>query len=157
MLDARVYCNCLEAGKLRLQPKPHWRVSVLDDGTIEAECLDQRERREFHRWWKHACEHEDRVLVYHCLGNVAMVSFLRAEFAKVAGKCLVLLGRVVSDGVHGGDFLTVEQVRDLEGELRELDGFQCESEADQPYVDRFLDQMRELVAASLSVSKPIAF
>jgi hypothetical protein len=113
MLDARVYCNCVEAGKLRLQPKPHWRVSILDDGTIEAECLDEREGREFHRWWKNACEHKDRRLVYHCLGNVAMVSFLHAEFARVAGKCHLLLGRVVCDGVHGGDFLTVEQVRDL--------------------------------------------
>lgn len=157
MLDARVYCNCIEAGKLRAKPRPHWRITIMEDGGIEADCVDEREAPDMGRWWEEACEHKDRQFVYHCLGNVGMAAFLREEFGRLAEKCPLILDRVVCDGIHGGDFLTVEQVRQLGPELRQLDGFRCENEADQPNVDRFLEQMRELVAASLSVNKPIAF
>jgi hypothetical protein len=157
MLDARVYCNCIESGKLRVQPKPHWRVEILDDGDVEATCKDESEARELARWWQTACEHTDRELLNHSLGNIGTVAFLREELRRVADKCPLILGRVVYDGIHSGDFLTVEQVRDLEKELCELEGFQCENKADQTLLNRFLAQMRELVAAALSVDKPIAF
>lgn len=157
MLDARVYCNCVEASRLRVQPQPQWRITILEDGSLEADCLDEREAPELRRWWEMACEHQDRQLVYHCLGNVGMISFLREEFGRVSEKCPLLLGRVVCDGIHGGDFLTVEQVRELDGELSQLESFRCEFETDQFSIDHFLEQMRELVAAALSVNKPIAF
>ena len=157
MLDARVYCNCIEAGQLRVQPKAHWQVAVLEDGGVEASCADKGEASELARWWEMACEHKDRQLLYHCLGNVGLAAFLREELGRVAEKCPLVLGLVVYDGVHGGDFLTVEQVRDVAEELHALAGFRCEKEADQYSLDCFLEQMRELVAASLSVNKPIAF
>ncbi len=86
-----------------------------------------------------------------------MAAFLREELGRAAAVCPLILGRVVCDGVHGGDFLTVDQARELGRELDALEGFRCREGADQPDVDRFLRQMRELVAASLSVNKPIAF
>jgi hypothetical protein len=157
MIEARVYCNCIEAGKLRTPPKPHWRVTIAEDGSVEADCLDPGEAPVLHGWWEQACEHKDRQLVYHCLGNIAMAALLREEFGRVEEKCPLMLGRVVYNGIHGGDFLTFEQVRQLSQELRELDGLRCANKSNQPYINRFLEQMQELVAAALAVSKPIAF
>jgi hypothetical protein len=67
------------------------------------------------------------------------------------------LTKVIYNGTHAGDYLTLEQVKVVRDELGLLTGITCDNEGDQQYVDTFRDQMAELVNCALEVQKPIAF
>ena len=157
-LDATVYCNCFEAGTLREAPPRPDLIYVAPDGSLECRSEDLDTLLGFDQWLLHrACAHENGVLRQHRIGNVAQVSLLRSELNREAGKFATLLGKVIYNGMHAGDHLDLDDVRQLQSELQHLDRFICEDEANRKYVECFRQQMRELVGTALSVGKPISF
>jgi hypothetical protein len=64
---------------------------------------------------------------------------------------------VVYNGVRGGDFLNIEQVRALQSEIATFSGLHRTNPLEEQMVQNFEIQMQELVRASLAVCKPIAF
>jgi hypothetical protein len=157
-LDATVYCDCYETGRLRESPPNPHLISVAPDGSLDCRSDDLDTLLEFDRWLlERACEHENGVLLHHRIGNLAQVALLRSELNREAGKFPVVLGKVIYSGTHGGDYLTLNDVRLLEGELKQMDGFVCSDKANQEYVEWFRQQMKELAEAALTVGKPISF
>jgi len=112
----------------------------------------------FDQWLlNRACDHENGVLLHHRIGNLAQVALLRGELSHEAGKFPVSLMKVLHNGMHGGDYLPLDIVGQIRGELNELSNYECSDARNEEYVKWFRQQMQELVEASLSVSKPIAF
>src|SRR5262245_8953771 len=52
-----------------------------------------------------AREHEGGILVHHHIGNISLVSVLRAEFQKSSHTFDLTLKKVVHDRIHSGDFV----------------------------------------------------
>lgn len=157
-LDAVVYCDCFETGKLKEPPPYPTLVFVGPNGGLDCESDDSETLAEFDQWlMSRACEHKNGMLAGHYIGNAALVALLRVELEREGEKFPVLLGKVLYCGTHTGDYLSLDDIKDLKPELNRLDGFICSSEENPTYIKQFRQQMQELVEAALSVRKPIAF
>jgi hypothetical protein len=72
-LDAGVYCDCFERGRLRSPPPPGCTLSVDDRGLLLCGSDDLGTQIAFDRWQlDQACEHENGLLVQHRIGNIAL-------------------------------------------------------------------------------------
>jgi hypothetical protein len=157
-LDATVYCDCFEADRLR-EPSPYPAlVYVVPNGNLDCRSEDVATLLEFDQWLlNRACQHKNGILLRHYIGNITLVTLLRNEFAREAERLPILLGKVLYSGSHTGDYLSVDEVRDLQRELSDLDTFTCSNEKNKRYVDQFRRQMQKLVDASMGIAKPISF
>ena len=157
-LDAHVCCDCFERGRLRSAPPPGCNVSVTDDGGLLCGSDDFEVQIAFDRWQhSEACEHEDGWLVARHIGNIALVASLRRELGLWPERFPMILSRVVYDGVHGGDFITPAEVRQLVSEVEAMAVIDCADTKMEQFIRGFAAQMRELVEAALRVGKPLVF
>ncbi len=156
-LDATVYCDCFERGRLRTPPLPQWNVHVDQSGARFARTGSLDEYLAFDQWNVTACEHEDGVMLHHYLGNMTRVGMVREGLSGNATSFPILLGKVVHDGTHAGDFLSVGQVDSLCPELDALTRVRPTDERQAKCVRDFEAQLKELVAVSLRLRKPISF
>ncbi len=158
-LDACVYCDCFEKGKLLSHPPVGFATQVEPDGSLGPGRDDYSLEQilAWDQWCGRGCEHARGMLLHHRLGNIALIGSLRAELKREPERFPILLNKVVYSGSHAGDFLPVDTVKDLEKELEQLASFKCQSKKSDKFMAQFRLQMLELVAASLSVMKPIAF
>jgi hypothetical protein len=158
-LDAHVYCDCFEKGKLANAPSGV-TLRVEADGSLgHEENLSSVESEMAWDQWreKSACEHRGGVLLHHRLGNISLIGLLRSELQRDASCFPILLGKVLYSGTHAGDFLEVNLIPPLKTEVETLAGFKCSQPKEQCFLTQFQKQMSELISASLSVNKPIAF
>jgi hypothetical protein len=181
-LDARVYCDCFEKGRL-LNPPPFGTAPVLEpDGSLSFDTADDNLWHEFEEWRSSAaCEHPRMWLVSHRLGNIALVALLCAELSREPERFRLLLSKVLYNGVHGGDFLPVRVLGELRDEVDRISshavresslmrwfqkvwpGFgrgprwQAPGEQTRLYLEYFQKQMIELIDAARMVEKPICF
>jgi hypothetical protein len=157
-LDAKVYCNCFEIGRLKQLPPEPALVYVCPDGSLNCRNEDLEVLLEFDEWLRgSACEHKDGVLLHYRIGNIALVGLLREELKREATRFPVLLEKVLYNGVHAGDCLSLDIVIRLQSELKGLAGFAASGERNQAFVGEFKKQMQGLVDAALSIRKPISF
>ena len=184
-LDACVYCDCLEKGRLG-KPLPNdVTLKIEADGCLSLERNGETIWEDGPDWNDFTCEHERRQLIHHRLGNIALVALLRWELNREAFVYPILLGKVVYNGIHAGDYLRLDQIPQLQVELQRLATFRCVGNAPKSfYISRFLpdffpfclwkkdystaeeadrfmqnfrNQMLELADAALRVGKPISF
>jgi hypothetical protein len=157
-LDARVYCNCYEAGKLRTAPPKPELVYVEGCGALA--CRDEGDDEiyfEFERWRAQSCEHPGGVLVHHRIGNMALVGLLRQELKMYETVFPLILGKVLYSGTHGGDWIEVGTIARMRNEVAELSQVHCHNRDNELYLRDFERQMSELIECSSSANKPIAF
>lgn len=157
-LDAVVCCNCVETGRVKVPPDPAWKIIVEDDGSIECSSEKLEMQMAFDRWrMDEACEHEDCVLVHHYIGNATRVKLLRDYLQDFNGTLPIILGEVLYNGTHCGDWLGIPTVENLQHELCTLANIQCSDKQDEARLRYFENQMRELMHAALKEKKPILF
>ena len=155
-LDATVYCNCFETGKIKEPPPESDLVFVTDGGSLECKSEELDTLLAFDQWLhSRACAHQDGILVHHHIGNVALVGLLYEELKVAAKSYPILLGRVLYSGAHAGDYLAFAGVVNLHAEINNLSTLQ--HTANQSLMTTFQRQMQELVEAALSTGKPISF
>jgi hypothetical protein len=155
-LDARVYCNCFETGKIKESPPESVLVFVTDDGSLECKSEDLDILLAFDQWLRfRACAHQDGILVHHRIGNIALVELLHKELKVEVESYPILLERVLYSGAHTGDYLAFADVENLRAEINNLSALQ--HTANQSLITTFQRQMQELVAAALSTGNPISF
>jgi hypothetical protein len=159
-LDAQVYCDCYEKGRLREPPPRDVSLRVELDGSLGRE-RDNGSLEDDVAWdeWREqrACEHHGGVLLHHRLGNISLIGLLRAELQREPGDFPLLLTKVLYSGSHCGDFLPVDSVLTLQQEVEALSGLRCSTPDADRFMAGFRAQMLELIAASLSVRMPIVF
>jgi hypothetical protein len=157
-LDAFVFCDCYEKGKLLKPPPAGISLQVQPDGSLCHDGDSIEADRAWYQWKpRSACKHEGGVLLHHRLGNIALIRLLRSELQREPSRFPILLGKVLHSGTHSGDYLPFEFVPALQGEVEGLINFRSSTPEAAEYISHFRVRMSELVAASLSVTKPIAF
>jgi hypothetical protein len=159
-LDACVYCDCYEKGRLRTLPLDGVSLYVTPYGALECDSkhMSIDAVLAFDQWQAFsACEHEESVLLHHYLGNISLVALLRSELQREPSRFPVLLTKVVYSGAHCGDYLTFETIPPLQRELESLADFECSTREADEFMAQFRTQMSELATTALSVAKPIAF
>ena len=157
-LDATVYCNCFETGKLRNPPRADFDVYVSEEGGLECRNADLDTQIAFDAWrYNDACEHEDTTLLHHRIGNISLVGLLRHELDKKAEDFPIILTKFIYSGSHCGDFLTMDDIRELQHEMPRLKDFRCDDTESQTFVDGFYKQLVELIECATAVKKPIVF
>jgi hypothetical protein len=97
------------------------------------------------------------VLLHHYLGNITRVGLVREALSRHPLLFPIILRKVIHNGTHCGDQLTVEQVESLRPEVEALSTVTPSDERQARCVRYFEEQLKELVAASLHVRKPISF
>lgn len=163
-LDAWVWCDCVEKGRLHT-PHPFPELLRLDETGGPDIASEDPAIIERHDEWllRSPCEHSECALVSHYLGNIGRIETLRRTLDTLRPDASetfpILRNRVIYSGSHCGDSIAVEDVEKLQAELAALRGLDftplgAEESATWP---EFLGQMAELVAASLAVRKPIVF
>jgi hypothetical protein len=133
------------------------------------------------------CPHPYFKLLHHRLGNIAGIQWVRQALHQISRdprkEYPVLLMKVVYSGSHCGDFLNLEEVRALDRELKALRKIDLAEikltqgeliftpdagtvdktywataqEGEWAFLRGVFSSLEELVDASLSVGKPIAF
>jgi hypothetical protein len=157
-LDAVVYCNCFESGKLKEIPSYIDSIYVDSGGDLGCKNDNFETVLEFDQWLLYrACEHENGVLLHHYLGNIARVSNLRKDLSVNVERFPIILEKILYSGTHCGDFLRLETVKNLKKEIDYLEAFVCSNELSQERVSYFCKQLIELTNAALRVGKPILF
>jgi hypothetical protein len=157
-LDAFVFCDCFERGKLREPPPRPELVFVTENGSLDCKSDDPKVLEEFDLWIQdRACEHEEGILTGYYIGSAGLVSQLWDELAYEPSKFPILLTKVLYSGTHCGDSLEKADIIRLKAELKRLSKFRCADSEIQEYMPTFQNQMSSLVKSALSLDKPIAF
>jgi hypothetical protein len=156
-LDATVYCDCMERGRLRTPPRPEWQVYIDESGARFPKTSGLEEDLAFDRWNVTACSHEDGVLLHHWLGNMSAVGLIRATLADLQETFPLILSKVVHSGTHCGDHLPTGSLPQLAVEVQALSSVRPAKPLAAEWLRDFEKKMTELLAAANSVGKPISF
>jgi hypothetical protein len=184
-LDACVYCDCLEKGRLRKPLSSDVVVKLEPNGLPFLEKKGTTVWEDDPEWNDFLCEHDRRRLIHHRIGNIALVALLRWELNREATKYPFLLQKVVYNGIHANDWIGLDQFPQLQNELELLASFKCIGDAPKSFywfrglpkifpfnlsqkhystavesnkfMQDFRTQMLELVEVALRVGKPISF
>jgi hypothetical protein len=157
-LDAKVYCDCLERGRLRTTPRPEWGVYVDETGARFPATDDLDQQIAFDTWnSEDACAHEDGVLLHHRLGNMGLIGLFRQQLNGYADRLPVIVHKIIYSGIHAGDWLSPDAVEQLAAELDFLAQVHDKDRKNEQFLRHFEYQLRELVASSRTVRKPIVF
>jgi len=159
-LDACVYCDCYESGKVRTPP-PQPELVFIDEKTGEVALrwdAPGADQHRFYAWLTSACEHgPNGELVSHYLGNIARIGFLRGLLENAPNQFPILLSKVLYSGTHAGDCLTLEDVGSLDAEMTSMRALQCADADEEKYLRTFEAQMTDLIQGARRVRKPIVF
>lgn len=157
-LDAAVYCDCYESGRLLSPPRPEWRIKVMGDGSLDCPDDTLEVQMAFDLWLRdQACAHENGILLSHYIGNIDWVAWLRDRLSKTPTRFPMILSQVIHNGTHCGDFIPYPDVLRLRPELKELAATHCDDPGEDKVLREFESQLGELVEAASLVHKPIAF
>jgi hypothetical protein len=155
-LDARVHCNCFEAGKLLIPPPHPDQLYVAEDGGLA--CRDLYRLYEFEEWLeKYACAHPGGVALQHHIGSLGVVEFLREELERTPNRFPILLGKVLYDSSHSGDFLPMSELKDLLAETVHLSSIHSGDIDEEALLRKFEQQFKELITCAIQMRKPIVF
>ena len=158
-LDAVVHCDCYVKGRLRTPPPRPELVYVDKNGVLNCNDGDDDEIYfEFQRWLcNQACEHTDGLLAHEHLGNLSLIGRLRAELENAELSFPSLLGKVLYNGTHSGDFIEAAEARQIDSELSVLSSFHSIDPEAEARIRSFEFQMRKIVIATLQTGNPISF
>jgi len=157
-LDAYVYCDCFERGRLRTQPRPEWGVYVHEEGWREPTTHDLEELLAFDAWnFRDACEHEDGVLLHHRLGNIGLIALFRQLLNSRVDQLPVIVNKIIYSGIHSNDSLTLDAVERLAVELDPLAQVHDADRETEALLRDFEHKLRNLVECARRVQKPIVF
>jgi hypothetical protein len=158
-LDATVYCDCFEKGRVRTPPPQPALVYVEPSGQVALKWDEpQADQHSFYGWLAECCEHGPMgELVSHRLGNLTLIAFLRGLLAERPAQFPILVTKVICDGTHAGDHLTLDEVDRLAGEVELLKNVRGDARSEEELIRQFERQMSELVQAARHIRKPIAF
>jgi hypothetical protein len=163
-LDACVYCNCVETGRL-ISPHPYPELLFIAENGCPNIRSDDDEKVHAHDRWLDGspCPHENCTLCAHYIGSIGLVAQLRKIISGLSAnpetEYPILWLKVIYSGSHCGDFLNMDKVSILQTEVARLRSDQLRhlNDSAAEYLSSFLSQMGELINAALSVRKPICF
>lgn len=165
-LDAVVFCDCVEKKRLKV-PHPYPRLLYVGkNGSPEIRSKNLAKMEKHDAWMElPPCKH-DSMMVDGCnLGQAGLINHVSEAFESVLRPplptCPVLLRRVLYDGTHTGDYLTIPQVEKLRIELKDIKHLGLKKldvpPRDFDLITLVVAELDRLVKASRRINKPIAF
>lgn len=160
-LNAVVYCDCVEKGRLRT-PHPRPELLFIDErGAPDISSNDPRDIEAHDRWESLGpCQHRQFWLIERWLGDISLIGSIRDLISHLssdpAQEYPVLWSKVIYDGSHSGDFVPSNAVPQLSDEVDRLKRIE-KHQVDKTALLELLRKLEELVQASGSVHKPISF
>jgi hypothetical protein len=85
------------------------------------------------------------------------IGFLRTLLSQNVEQFPVLLAKVVYNGIHSGDSLSLDDVESLRPEMDRLRAIHCDDQPGEDSIRQFERQISELIEAARQVGKPIVF
>lgn len=158
-LDATVYCDCYERGKVQKPPPQPEYVYVEPSGQVSFKWdAPDADQFQFYDWLAEACEHGPLgQFVSYRLGNIALIGFLREKLAETPERFPVLLAKVLYNGTHCGDYLTLDEVTAVSREIEVLKTIHESKQEEEELLREFEHKMFDLVEAAQRLRKPIYF
>jgi hypothetical protein len=156
-LDAFVFCDCYEKGRIRRIPPEFGSLYVLPNGSLEPRSDDPDVLERFDAWRVHACRHEEGMIAGDYLGNAGYIDWLWDAFWPIRKPFPVLLGKVIYCGTHTGDHLALRNVAKLAVELDRLKAYRISDKSLDKDLQLLRKKLQKLVRVALKTKKPIAF
>jgi len=154
-LDALVYCDCHELGRMRSAPPTPAKVD--DTGALVPSAQNSQEVAAFDRWRADACEHPGGIAVREHLGNVATIAALHEALGRQPKAFPILVERVLYSGSHTGDHLALALLSGLGLELARLADVPDMDAQEQQGLLQFRERLGTIVRVAREVGKPIVF
>jgi hypothetical protein len=164
-LEAVVFCDCVEKGRLKI-PHPFPRLLyIAPNGSPEIRSEDPEKVEKHDEWMHQACKHPEMMIAGSHLGNITGIEMLRkilqAAVRAPAREFPVLWHKVIYCGTHTGDHLTLANVLRLQDELkrfRKIDfSRHCTRKTDLKLVDEFQSNLSRIAKVAAKINKPVAF
>ncbi len=164
-LDAVVFCDCVEKGRLKTPHPFPGLLYIAVNGCPDVRSRDGAKIEQHEAWMHSACAHEDMMIDGTHLGNISSIEFmwqmLHAAIPAPERDFPVLCRKVIYDGGHCGDHLTRASVLRLVEELKRLRKIDFSKldikKADVKFIDEFQSELSRLVKTAIKIKKPIAF
>jgi hypothetical protein len=156
-LDAVVFCDCYEKGRIKRLPPELSPVYVLPNGSLEPRSDDPEVLDRFDAWRVHACRHEEGMIAGDYLGNAGYIACLVAAVWSQRKLFPILVSKVIYDGTHCGDYLSLRDVSKLAVELDRLKSLRTGDKSLDKNLQLLRRKLEKLVTMSLKIKKPIAF
>jgi len=156
-LDAVVFCDCYEKGRIKRIPPWLKSVCVLSNGSLEPRSDDPDVLQRFDAWRAHACRHEEGMIAGDYLGNAGSIEWLRDAFWAKRKLFPVLLEKVIYSGTHCGDHVALRDVAKLAVELDRLRSYRIADKTLDKHLHLLRRKLEKLVRVALRIKKPIAF
>jgi len=164
-LEAWVYCDCVEKKRLS-KPHPYPKQLFIGrNGSPEIRSVDPVKIERHDAWLQlPPCRHDEMTAESSYLGNMGFIGGVQktlASFSSLLPACPILLGKVLYNGTHTGDFLNIEHVESLARELEQLRSVNLQRaripiEQQEP-LRSVTAELTRLSKAALKLRKPIAF
>jgi hypothetical protein len=154
-LDAFVYCDCYEKGRIKRRPPE--RVYLQPNGSLEPRSHKPEVLERFDVWRAGACRHEEGMIAGDFLGNATHVDQLRDALWEKRNLFPILVGKVIYCGTHTGDRLSLRDVAKLAIELDRLKSIQTGEKSLDKDLQILRRKLQKLVRVALKIQKPIAF
>ena len=154
-LQAYVFCDCYEQGRLKRPPPNPEIVAVLPNGDLGYSEATTEQHAAFVAWRTHACRHPEGVATGGELGN--RLPLLHEALSKQASSFPILIRKILAGKPHTrSSHITIKQVEKLQLEVARLKTFRCVDRKTEREMQCLYGQMNQLVRAALKFHKPIA-
>lgn len=156
-LQAYVFCDCYEHGRLRCQPPNPEIVAVLPNGDLGYYNATRKQHAAFVAWRSHACRHTEGVVLGGQLGQRLPRKALHRAMSPHKRYFPIFVGKILGCKPHThNSHLNINQVKKLQAELARLKNFHLpESKLDRE-LQCYYGQIKQLVRAAIRIHKPIA-
>ena len=155
-LDACVYCNCLEEGKISIAPNAKWGIYIRACGDRDISSVLEEDKIDFDKWNSTACTHPNGVFTYQYLGNIYQINHIK-QFLSQFNSFEVILNKVIYSGSHAGDWIDLSDVKIIQKELCVLESLSFPDNQTNTLILDFLYKMKNFIKCSLDLQKPISF
>jgi len=142
-LDAYVYCDCHEKGRMPRPPYERWETFIEPDGSRQIRTAgDAAEEDAAWSWNVRACGHEFGILLQERIGNISAVGLLRKALSGDPDRFPIILSKIIQNGSHSGDHIPVDQLPALAAEVESLASFHSVVPLNEELIRHFEVQLR---------------
>jgi len=156
-LDAVVFCNCFEKGRLRAPPPPGCRLVIASDGGLVCDSGDFYVQAAFLHWlYEQACDHPYGRLIHLSLADWEGLTALRRVLRETPGRGAMLLSRVLRPNIREIEVIAPQELGALRAEILALGDLHWHDREIETLLRVFESRMAELVECAMFANKPIA-
>jgi hypothetical protein len=156
-LQAYVFCDCYERGRVKLPPPEPKIVGVLTNGDVACKQPTPAQYQAFLEWRYLACHHRDGLIIGGLLGHRLSVEVMHKAMLPHRGTFPFFFRKVLGCKPKTRfSHLTLKQVEQLQIELVRMKKFHLSDRKHDNELRYYLGQMKQLVRAALKFQQPIA-